>query len=140
VHDRAVAGLIAGAVSGAPSTLWALATGRDPLEATRAAGAILLPGEERPPRLLAAAAVVHLAVSLFWASVLPRRLGVRGGALAGLAIAAFDLGVIGRRFPAIRALPLAPQLADHAAYGAVVGWALRPDAAPGRSAVRWHRG
>jgi hypothetical protein len=43
------------------------------------------------------------------------------GAASGLAIAALDLGVIGRRVPAIRRLPLAPQLADHALFGAVVG-------------------
>jgi hypothetical protein len=43
------------------------------------------------------------------------------GVLGGLAIAAVDLGVIGRRRPAIRALPLLPQLADHALFGAVVG-------------------
>jgi hypothetical protein len=43
----------------------------------------------------------------------------RTGALAGLAIAALDLGVAGRRFPRIPALPVLPQLADHAAFGAV---------------------
>src|SRR5205814_4681241 len=43
VRDRAAAGLIAAVVSGAPSTLWALARGRDPLEATRAAGSIVAP-------------------------------------------------------------------------------------------------
>jgi len=43
----------------------------------------------------------------------------RAGALAGLAIAVIDLGVVGRRFPRVRVLPLGPQLADHAAYGAI---------------------
>jgi hypothetical protein len=43
----------------------------------------------------------------------------RAGALAGLAVAALDLGVAGRRFPRVRALPLVPQLADHALFGAV---------------------
>jgi hypothetical protein len=32
--------------------------------------------------------------------------------------------VIGRRIPAIRALPQARQWADHAAYGISVGWML----------------
>jgi hypothetical protein len=44
--------------------------------------------------------------------------------LAGLAIAALDLGVLGRRVPRIRALPLLPQVLDHVAYGATVGAVL----------------
>ena len=127
------AGLVAAAVSGAPSTAHALVTRRDPLEATKAAGTILA-GERAPAWVQVAAAVpVHLALSLGWAAVLeralPRQHRVVWGAVGGLAIAAFDLGVVGRRFPAIRALPLAPQLADHVLFGAVVG-AL---SAPGRS-------
>lgn len=117
------AGLWAAALSGAPSTLHALVTGRDPLEAAIAAGSIVLPGETRRGRLLAAAVPVHLGVSLGWALVLERA-RVRGalpGALAGLAIAALDLGVLGDRFPRIRKLPLLPQLADHAAFGAIAG-------------------
>ena len=76
-------------------------------------------GHERSP----VAVPVHLALSLGWTVVLDRA-GVRGaraGALAGLAIAALDLGVVGGRHPSIRALPLAPQLADHAAFGAIAG-------------------
>jgi hypothetical protein len=123
-----VAGTVAALPSGLPSTLSALATGRDPLEATKAAGSLLLRHETRTLPLLAAAAPAHLALSLGWgvvlAAVLPRPTPLRG-ALAGLAIAALDLGVIGRRFPRIRALPLAPQVADHLVYGAVVGAVLR---------------
>jgi hypothetical protein len=114
-------------LSGAPSTLHALATGRDPLEATVAAGSILLPRETRRTRLLAAAVPVHLALSLGWAVALDCA-GVRGarrGALAGLAIGAVDLSVAAHVFPRIRRLPLLPQLADHAAYGAVAGHVLR---------------
>ena len=121
---RAVrAGAVAALLSGAPSTLHAIATGRDPREATLAAGSILLPDETRRRQLLAAAVPVHLALSLGWAVVLDRA-GVRtarSGAIAGLAIAALDLGVAGRRFPRIRALPLAPQIADHVAFGAIAG-------------------
>jgi hypothetical protein len=113
------------ALGGVPSTLWALARGGDPLAATLAAGSIALPGEERRGRLLAAALPVHLALSYGWAAVLlrtlPRRRPVLEGAAAGLAIAALDLGVVGRLFPRIRELPLMPQLADHAAFGAAVG-------------------
>jgi hypothetical protein len=113
-------------LSGAPSTIHALLTRRDPLEATLAAGSILLPHETRRPRLAAAAVPVHLALSLGWTVVLDRA-GVRGspaGAVAGLAIAALDLGVVGRRMPRVRALPLAPQVADHVLFGTIVGRAL----------------
>jgi hypothetical protein len=124
---RAVeAGLWAAAVSGAPSTLHALATHGDPLEASLAAGSILLPNETRRRRLLVAAAGVHLTLSLGWAVVLERA-RVRGaaqGAFAGLTIAALDLAVGRALFPRIRALPLVPQVADHVAYGAIVGLML----------------
>ena len=122
------AGLIAAAVSGVPSTVIAIARGDDVLEGARAAGAILLPRETRTLPLLAAAVPVHLALSLGWAVVLERALP-RGreplaGLAGGLAIAALDLGVIGRRLPAIRALPQPRQWADHAAYGLAVGTVL----------------
>ena len=123
-----MAGAIAALVSGAPSTTHALITGRDPLEATLAAGSIVLRNEERRGALVAAAVPVHVVISLGWgvvlAVVLPRRRASLAGAAAGMAIAALDLGLIGRCFPKIRALPLAPQLADHAVYGATVGWVL----------------
>lgn len=116
----------AAALSGIPSTVHALATGRDPLEAALAAGSVLVPRETSRAKLVAAAVPVHLALSLGWTLALDRA-GVRGarrGALAGLAIAALDLGLVGRAFPRIRALPLVPQLADHAAYGAIVGFLI----------------
>jgi hypothetical protein len=104
------------------------AAGGDPLEATEAAGWILLPGETRRGRLLLAAVPVHLALSFGWAwtiaFVAPRGREVPFGATAGLAIAGLDLGVIGRRFPRIRALRPVPQVADHLAFGLVVGWVL----------------
>ncbi len=125
------AGLLAAAVSGLPSTAYNLATGRDPLEATKAAGTLLLGEDARPWALVGAALPVHLAVSLFWATLLertlPSRKRVLWGAGAGLAIAALDLGVVGRRIPAIRALPMLPQLADHALFGATAAWATGRD-------------
>ena len=124
-----LAGAFAAVVSGAPSTAYALARRRDPLEATLAAGSILLPRERRRGRLALAAVPVHLALSLGWAAVLERVLGrrpsVAAGAVAGLGIAAADLGVVGRRFERVRALPLLPQVADHALYGAAVAFVLR---------------
>lgn len=127
------AGLAGAALSGLPSTIVALARGEDVLDGARAAGAIVLPGEERTWVLVVAATPVHLALSIGWAAVLDRVLprgGGRGrgpawGAVAGLAIAALDLGVIGRHIPAIRALPQPRQWADHVAYGVVVGAVLR---------------
>ena len=128
VKDGLAAGAVAAVLSGAPSTLHALATRTSPFEATLAAGTILLPREQRPLALAAAAVPVHLALSLGWAialaAVLPRRHAVAYGALAGLAIAVLDLGVAGRRYSRIRALTLVPQVLDHVAYGATVGAVL----------------
>ena len=122
------AALVAATASALPSTLIALASGGDPLAATIAAGSIVLPRETRRTRLVAAAVPVHLALSLGWTALLaqtpPRRRPGLAGATWGLAIAALDLGVIGRHFARIRALPLLPQLADHAVFGATAGWAL----------------
>jgi len=112
-----LATLVAGLFSGAPSTVWALVTDRDPWEATLAAGRLLLPAETSFACLVAAAALVHGAVSLFWAgvlcAVLPRRHAVLTGAAAGGLIAVLDLLVIGRALSAINTLPFGPQLADH---------------------------
>jgi hypothetical protein len=129
LEDGLVAGAVAAVLSGAPSTLHALATRASPLEATLAAGTLLLPHEQRPVRLALAAVAVHIALSLGWAvllaAVLPRRRTVAWATLAGLAISALDLGVVGRRYPRIRALAQVPQVLDHVAYGAVVGAVLR---------------
>ncbi|MGH8945530.1 MAG: hypothetical protein ACRDVL_05220 [Acidimicrobiia bacterium] len=121
-------------MSGVPSTLHALAgTGR-PLEATMAAGSILLPNTKQPFLLAAAAVPVHLSLSFGWALVLsvllPRRGTVAWGALAGLGIAALDLGIIGRRFPRVRSLPLGAQVADHLVFGATVGLVLKARRGP----------
>lgn len=129
VRDGVVAGSLAAVLSGAPSTAHALASRTDSLEATLAAGSLLLPGEERRARLLLAAVPVHVAISLAWgvalALVLPRRRTVAlGDALAGVAIAALDVGLVGRRVPRIRELPIGPQVADHVAFGIVVGAVL----------------
>jgi hypothetical protein len=145
--DALAAGAVAAVLSGAPSTLHALLTGRDPLEASLAAGTLLLPRERRPARLLPAAAVAHVALSLGWAAVLavvlPRRHATAGAVVAGLAIAALDLGVVGRRFDRIRALPLAPQVLDHVAYAVTVAVVLErrgrragPTPAPGSRSAR----
>lgn len=105
-------------LSGIPSTLHALATGGDVMEATRAAGAML----GRPDSILAAA-VVHMAVSAFWSVVLwlalPRRQTMLWTLLASAAIALLDLRIIAPVFfPEVAALAFWPQFADHLAWGA----------------------
>jgi hypothetical protein len=128
VSDAFVAGTVAAVVSGVPSSVWALATGRSLTEGALAAGSLVLPREQRPAVLVAAAVPVHLMLSLGWAFVmtatLPSRRSPGWATFAALGIAALDLGVIGRHFPRIRALPLPPQVADHLAYGATVGVVL----------------
>jgi hypothetical protein len=128
IDDALAAGAVAALLSGAPSTLHALLTRHSPLEATLATGTLLAPRARRPLVLLLAAVPVHLALSLGWSlllsAVLPRRHTVAWATLGGLAIAALDLGVVGRRYPRIRALPLLPQVLDHVAYGATVGAVL----------------
>jgi hypothetical protein len=123
-----LAGAVAGALSGAPSTAHALVTRRPPLDAVRAAGTLLLADDAPALRLAATGVVVHGAISLGWgvalAGVLPRRRTALWGAIAGLVIAGVDLGVLGRRWPRTRALPRWPQVADHLAYGALVGAVL----------------
>jgi hypothetical protein len=124
LSDVLAAGAVGAAVSGVPSTVITAARGEDVLEGARAAGALLWP---RAPLL--GAAPVHLALSLAWAAalsaILPERDEPLYGALGGLAIAALDLGVIGRRLQPIAALPQARQWADHVAFGAAVGAVLR---------------
>lgn len=113
--------LLATLLSGIPSTLYALLTGGDPLEATRAAGAMIsLPGS------IAAAALVHASVSLFWSVVLwvalPYRHTTLWALVASIAIALLDLRLIAPVFfPEVAALEFWPQLADHLAWGACLG-------------------
>ena len=124
VEDAVAAGALAAVLSGVPSTAHALLTGVNPLEASLAAGTLLLPHEERASRLLPAALAAHGALSFGWALVLaatlPRRRTLAWSVAGGLAIAALDLGVVGRRYPRIRALALVPQILDHVAYAATV--------------------
>lgn len=130
-REGLAAGAVAGVLSGVPSTLYALARRRPVLEATRAAGRLAAP-EATGVRVLLAAGGVHAALSLGWgvvlSMVLPRGREVLGGAVAGVAIAALDLGagarLIGRRSDAVRRLPQLPQVADHVAFGITAGVVL----------------
>ena len=129
LRDLFWAWLVATVFSGLPSTLHALVTGADPLEATRAAGAMLLPDASDTGSLVAAAALVHPAVSLFWTLVfgwcLPRRHVMGWAVLAAAAVALVDLRVIAPlAFPAVARLPFWPQFADHLMWGALLGGTL----------------
>ena len=127
--DVFLAWIAATVLSGIPSTLYAFATGADPLEATRAAGAMLLPNETSTARLFAAAAIVHPLVSAFWALVLaitlPQRHLMLCSIAASVGIALLDLLVIAPAlFPEVAALEFWPQLADHVMWGACFGGVL----------------
>lgn len=117
-----MASVVAGTVSGAPSTALAVVTGRSPLEAARAAGSLL--GRTGLVRGL----VAHAGITVLWVSVLaatlPRGREVGAGVAAGAGIHALDMGVIGRRIPSMSALPQLPQLLDHLVFGAATGAAL----------------
>jgi hypothetical protein len=125
----ALAWMAATLFSGAPSTLHALATRGDPLEATWAAGHMLLDSGS-PGALLAAAAIVHCAVSAFWAlvaaTVLPRRHTLLWALGFSAAVGAFDLLLVAPQwFPSVAALSAGPQMADHLMWGACLGGVLQ---------------
>lgn len=127
------AAAVAAVVSGAPSTAVALLRRRPVLEATRAAGTLL--GAPTLPRALAAHGVISLGWASVLARVLPRRRRVLWGAAAGVGIAALDLELIGRRFPAVHALPKLPQYLDHVAFGVAVAVVLDAKDRGGESAT-----
>ena len=126
--DVLAAGACAALFSGIPSTVYALVTGGDVFEATRAAGSMIVPSTSTDGRLFIAAAVVHLAVSFFWTAILvwllPHKRTVLWAMVALSIIAVLDLLVIGRMFPQISALAFWPQFADHLAFGALLGATL----------------
>jgi hypothetical protein len=118
--------VVAATASGAPSTLYAWVTDggvsgavRSGLDSTRAVGSLLPPGR---PGLLRGA-LVHCVISagagVLLARLLPRRHSAAWGAIAGGAMGGLNVGVIGRRFPFVRALPVMPQIADNVAFGAL---------------------
>lgn len=127
--DGLVGGGVAWALSGLPSTMWTLVRGGNPLATVRAAGTLVFSPTAGEAALLIAGAGAHTVISFGWATLfalaLPQRRTVAAGALAGLAVAGLDLGLVGRRFPAIRALPTLPQVADHVAYGVLVAAVVR---------------
>lgn len=125
---------VASVASGLPSGAYALLHGRNPRSqgviATRAIGTLVWPGEPGLVRGAIAHGVISLAVGAALGVTLPRRHSIVWGALGGLGIGWLNLAVIARRrYPAIAALPLGPQLADNAAFGAIFAAVARPSAA-----------
>jgi hypothetical protein len=102
------------------------------LGATRAIGTLVPPGR---PNLIVGAAT-HVGISVGFGQLLgrflPLRRSILWGAAGGAAMGFVGVGLIGRRFVAIRQLPFGPQLADNIAFGVI--FALVADR-PGRRVV-----
>jgi hypothetical protein len=119
--------LQAALLSGGPSTAITLVRREDLLASTRAAGTMVVGERAGPVTSLLAGGAAHLVLSLGWTVVvralvgrdLPASERTYRGALVGAAVAVLDLGVVGRRFPAIRELDVVPQVLDHLAFGAL---------------------
>jgi hypothetical protein len=117
--------VVASVLGGTPSLLNAVAHGGVPgawsygVTATRAIGTLVPPGR----RSMLAGLGAHFAISLAAGQALGRylpcrhviRWAVGGGALMGL----LGVGVVGRRYPAIRQLSFGPQLADNIAFALI---------------------
>lgn len=96
---------------------------------------MLVPASSSAAALFAAAALVHSAVSLYWAAILwlalPRRHTALWAIAAAVAIGLVDLRVIAPLFfPEVAALAFWPQMADHLMWGACLGVVLQ---------VRWQK-
>ena len=128
VADAVAAHLYASALGVVPSTPHLIVTRSNMFEVALAAGAMVLPDEERASRLLPAGLAVHAVLSVGWALVmaasLPRRRTVAWSLAGGLAITALDMGIAARRFPRFHALPLVPQVLDHLAWAGTVGYVV----------------
>jgi hypothetical protein len=120
--------VIASVLGGVPSTVIALVRARgnvgrasaDVLASTRAIGVLLPPGRPGVARGAAAHGAVSVVMGELLARVLPRRPSLVRAAAAGLLMGVLNVGLVGRRFPSIRALPLLPQIADNIAFAVVL--------------------
>ncbi|MGZ5153438.1 MAG: hypothetical protein ACXWI6_25360 [Burkholderiales bacterium] len=128
-RDWIVAGSAATVLSGLPSTIYSVLTGADVLAPTRAVGRMLVSAGASEVQLFVAAALVHTAVSFFWAAflifVLPGKHVTFWSVIAAALIGVLDLRIIARLFfPEVAALAFWPQMADHVMWGASFGVAL----------------
>jgi hypothetical protein len=129
---RAVASatFVAALLSGVPSTTLAVAQRDDVLAAVKGAATMVPLPVHSTAGAVAVGGAVHAAISTFWAVVLSRVLpaGRRlpAGAAAGAAIYVLDMEVVARllHLDGVRSLSRLGQLADHVAFGALVGWML----------------
>ncbi|MDB5811943.1 MAG: hypothetical protein JWN94_4065 [Betaproteobacteria bacterium] len=115
--------------SGVPSTLFFIITGVDLWPPIQAVGEMVLPSSSEPSQIFIAAALVHGTVSVFWTLVVARILPVKHAPAYAIAasalIAVIDLRVIAPVFfPAVAALSFWPQVADHLAWGLLLGVTL----------------
>ncbi|MEN3354678.1 MAG: hypothetical protein V7640_2836 [Betaproteobacteria bacterium] len=128
-RDWLFAGSTATVLSAIPSTVYSILTGADVLAPTRAAGRMLVSAGATEVELFIAAALVHTAVSFFWAAllifVLPRKHVTFWSVIAAALIGVLDLRIIAPLFfPEVAALAFWPQMADHVMWGASFGVAL----------------
>jgi hypothetical protein len=122
--------LFATVFSGAPSTLFFIATGEDLWPPVHAVGSMLISPGAPAWMLFLAAALVHCAVSLFWALILasfiPPARAPLYAVVASALIAVLDLRVIAPVFfPDVAALAFGPQFADHLMWGLLAGVTLK---------------
>jgi hypothetical protein len=109
--------VVASVLGGVPSTALALVRARgnvgraglDVLASIRAIGVLLPPGHPGLARGAAAHGAVSVLMGELLALMLPRRHSPAWAAGAGLFMGVVNVGLIGRRFPSIRALPLLPR-------------------------------
>jgi hypothetical protein len=117
--------LAASVLGGAPSLLNALTRDgvrgawRYGLDATSAIGCLVPPGRRSLLAGTGAHAAISMAAGQVFGRFLPRRHSVLWAAGGGAVMGLVGVGVIGRRFPAIRALSFGPQIADNIAFGIV---------------------
>jgi len=117
---------LAAVMGGAPSTAHALVTTRSlsatidyVCDATTRIGVLVPPFRPGFARGTAAQVVISALAGEVLGQALPRRHSLGWGAIAGMVMGVLNVGVIGRRIPAIAELPLAPQLADNVAFGMI---------------------
>jgi hypothetical protein len=105
-------------------------------KATRAAGTLIPPGRPGFVR----GTLVQVALSAVCGEALARTLpaphSVGYGAAAGLTIGLVNIGSVRRKLPAIRALPVLPQFADHVAFGWRLPWCRQLKASSIRRTTR----
>jgi hypothetical protein len=116
---------VASIFAGAPSLISALSTDgvggawRYGLRATRAVGTLVPRGRPNLVTGLGGYFAISAGAGVAFGRFLPRRRSVAWGAAGGAAMGLVNVGLIGRRLPAIRELPFGRQMADNIAFGII---------------------